>query len=216
MSNEKRRQKKLERKKQQRKQRHTTLAKNKSRGLAEQMADASRYPLLHTRYQETIFDVGIGHAMISRQLPDGQIAVAMFLLDVFCLGVKDALGFVVTPGIYRERFVDSEQGQGMVNAPPEEVRKLVEDSVAFGTYCGLQPCADYRRVKPIFGDIDATKCDRYFEFGVEEGIPNFIPGPYDSPQRIRQVLAELDERFGTDGFHFTVVNKSLDDTLLIE
>jgi hypothetical protein len=215
MSNEKRRQKKLERKKQQRKQRQTTLAKNKSRGLAEQMADASRYPLLHTRYQEIIFDVGIGHAMISRQLPDGRIAVAMFLLDVFCLGVKDALGFVVTPGIYRERFVDSEQGQQMVDAPPEEVRKLVEDSVAFGSYCGLQPCADYRRVKPIFGDIDAGNCQRHFEFG-REGVPDFIPGPYDSPQRIRQVRAELEERFGTDGYHFTMVTRSFDDSLLIE
>src|SRR5262245_23564829 len=37
-----------------------------------------------------LFESGIGTVVVSRKLTDGRIVAAVFLLDVWCLGVKDA------------------------------------------------------------------------------------------------------------------------------
>jgi hypothetical protein len=38
-----------------------------------------------------LFELGIGRLWFSRRLPDGRYAMAGFLVDTFCLGVKNAL-----------------------------------------------------------------------------------------------------------------------------
>ena len=38
----------------------------------------------------TLFDSGCGHLVVSRFKGDGRVEAGFFLLDVFCLGVKDA------------------------------------------------------------------------------------------------------------------------------
>ncbi|MBI5015420.1 MAG: hypothetical protein HZB55_08000 [Deltaproteobacteria bacterium] len=46
--------------------------------------------------------IGIGTVLVSRRLPDGDIAYAGFLVDPWCLGVKDALLRVCSEARYED------------------------------------------------------------------------------------------------------------------
>ena len=38
-----------------------------------------------------LWKAGIGHVLLSRQLGSGEVAFAVFLVDMYCFGVKDVM-----------------------------------------------------------------------------------------------------------------------------
>ncbi len=202
--NDKRRQKKLERRNAKRKERRRTLVKQKNRGLAERLLETNDSPILDSLVSETTWDEGMGQALLSRQLPNGDVAFGMFLLDTYCLGVKNAFGNVVSKAEYRAFLDDLEDRYEFVELPPEDVRCLIEDAVEFARDLGFEPHPDYRRVKPIFGDLDPLAAKERFEFGDDSGKPHFMAGPYDDPQRCYKILSILEHSCGKEGFNYTL------------
>jgi hypothetical protein len=198
------RQKKLERRTAKRQEKKHSLIKKRDAGIAERVADAAKYPVLHSRISEDLWHAGIGHVLLSRELPGGSIAVAMFLVDRYCLGVKDAFAKIVGGFTYESDFMrNSEPRIAWRDVSPATVRKLVEQAVAYAADLGLPPHSDYHKAKPIFGLIDAGESTEAFEFG-QDGKPHFVAGPYDSPERCRRIVAILTHRCGPDGFHYTI------------
>jgi hypothetical protein len=201
---EKKRQKRLERQKAKRKERQKALVKHKHRGLAERLAATASAPVLDCLVSESTWGTGMGQVLISRELPNGMIAFASFLLDVYCLGVKDAFGDIVPRSTYAEKLLDRlDEQYEMVEIAPAAARKLIEGAVDYAASLGLQPHSDYNKVKTIFGDIDADACEEEFEYG-SDGKPLFTAGPYDTPERCYQILSILEHTCGRDGFHYLV------------
>src|SRR6266702_451246 len=91
----KKRQKKLERRSAKRKEKRHHLVKEQNAGLPERLRDAAKFPVLHCWIGDAIREQGIGWVVLSRQLSNGSVAVASFLVDSYCLGVKDAFGEVL-------------------------------------------------------------------------------------------------------------------------
>ena len=71
--------------------------------MALQIATASKAPIHEALVPAKLFEVGIGNLFFSRALPDGHIALGCFLLDVFCLGVKNAFVTIVARDEYAQR-----------------------------------------------------------------------------------------------------------------
>ena len=92
--NEQRRQKKLALKKAKRNEERRVIARAESSGISGGMALASRWPVVQARVSATLWDQGMGYAVLVRRGPGGLAAMAMFLLDVYCLGVKDVIAHV--------------------------------------------------------------------------------------------------------------------------
>lgn len=166
-------------------------------------AEFERCPI-HAAYVDgDILERGIGYAAIARVLPDGRIAAGLFLVDAYCLGVKDAFLTVLSPSEFEERIVEGLKAEGLDPAPAPRARKLIEGAVAYARDLGFEPHPDYRDAAQVFGDIDAAECTETFTFG-REGKPLYISGPYDSEARIRAILAQLRRRCGEDGAHYIV------------
>ncbi len=198
-----RRQKKLERRKAKAKAKKEALARRKSRGMAARFEEAAaEAPILHCCTTDVLWDQGMSPVLISRKLKSGHVAFVIFLLDVYCLGVKD-----VTLGVGpRSRYDFQVHGKlsdqyRLVRLTPEAARKLVEGAVEYAHNLGLPPHPDYYKARPIFGDIDAESCREEFVYG-QDGKPYFVAGPYDSPWRCRQIIHTLTDRCGPDGFHY--------------
>jgi hypothetical protein len=198
----KKRQRKLERRAAKRKQRHRTLVKQRNRGLAELLGAACRAPVLDSYISEAVGRSGFGSVVLSRELPNGQVAVGVFLVDCHCLGVKDAMGNVLTRGEYEGLLETIEKGEDLEEWEPADVRKLVEDAVEYARKLGLEPHADYHRIRPIFGDIDPADSSEVFEFGGDDGKPLFVAGPYDTPERCYRILSILEHTCGPGGFNY--------------
>jgi hypothetical protein len=198
------RQKKLERRTAKRQEKKHRLVREQNAGLAERLTAAARYPVLHAWIGEALWTQGLGQVLLSRALPDGSVAFAVFLVDRYCLGVKDAFGNVLGRSLYDDKCVrDMRSKLPARDVSAATVRKLVEGAVAYAADLGLPPHPDYHKTKPILAGIDLTESAEEFEFG-KDGKPLFVAGPHDTPARCRQIVDTLVRTRGPDEFHLVL------------
>ena len=202
--NDQRRQKKLEAKRTKRKEQVRDVARLKSSGVGERMLAGCRWPVTESRVSDTLWTEGIGYAVLVRRGPSGTTAMSLFLLDVYCLGVKNVVMKAESEHSISALLAQmTEQGTRWTKVSPEHVRKLVESSVASALNLGLAPHRDCAAAMKLFGDIDASQCSTEFVFGCE-GKPRYISGPNDSRLRSKAVVDTLQRTCGPDGFHYVV------------
>jgi len=202
---EKRRQKKLARKAAKRKKALAARKPAYSGGggySAERlMAQAAASPIHKCLMPAGLFDLGMGSGVISRKMPDGEIGFGVFLIDVFCLGVKDAFFSVRPQGEY-ESFIDQiSEREGLKPVEPACAVKLIENAVAYARGLGLNPHPDYAFTKRIFGSIDSAACSQEFTFG-KDGKPLYMAGPDDTEADSRRIMDILTKKLGPGGFHY--------------
>ena len=207
------RQKKLERRTAKRQDKKHKIVRAQSAGLADRMTAAAKYPVLQAWVQDVYYTEGIGSVLLSRELPDGSVAVAVFLVDRYCLGVKNALADVFTRLRLRKQVraanagaVSSQQRVAGAGA------QLVESAVAYAGNLGFAPHPDYHKAKLLFGTIDANECTEEFELG-KDGKPFYVAGPNDSLQRSRQIISILNSKLGPGGFDYLVPLANPEDFL---
>jgi hypothetical protein len=165
---------------------------------------ASAFEIGSCMVSEGFFEKGMGYVVLGRRISPTKVAMAAFLLDVFCLGAKN--GFFVE--IDGEKFEDLVEGMEeaagpFVDTDPGCARKLVEGAVDYAKQLGFGPHEDYPPAHALFGDIDAGSCATVYKFG-KDGKPLFIAGPNDTPARIRRTLRTLAEKVGEDNFDYVV------------
>jgi hypothetical protein len=163
-------------------------------GVAAEWSAAVHGPIADVFVPEGLFETGMGSVWFSRELADGRYALAMFLVDSFCLGVKNALYAIMEPDKYRvqmENFLHM-SGEQFVPRSPEYARKLVETATAYASELGFDPHPDYRMAKLIFGEVEASACEERFVFGRGDQ-PVYMPGPGDTPAIQRRVLQQLEK-----------------------
>jgi hypothetical protein len=127
-----------------------------------------------------------GTVILSRKSGDS-LAVALFLVDTGCMGVKSAFCRTMSANDYADFVARFRGNENLVEARPECLRKLVEGARAYAANLGFPPDPDYYSAKRLFGDLDSSKCSCKFEFG-ETGKPYYVSGPNDTPARIRSVI----------------------------
>lgn len=197
-------QKKRAKKAQKRKEVKKQGAAQAQLGLAPEWLAAARAPVAEVFTPVKISELGLGSVWFSRRLPDGRYALSVFLLDTFCLGVKNVMFGIDDADQYRERlkqFLHISEEE-FVPRDPAYARKLVESALAYARGLGFDPHPDYRIAKMIFGDVDASACEEEFAFG-RDGKPFYVPGPGDSPTMQRRVMKQL-EKLDMDPFGLLV------------
>ncbi|MFI1184541.1 hypothetical protein ACH4UT_34125 [Streptomyces sp. NPDC020799] len=129
--------------------------------------------------------------------------VAGFLLDVWCLGVKNA--FAPEPmsesrlaghrGLYFSAF------EGHVQVPADLARALVSGAAAYARGFGFEPegelAEEFTEAAVLLGEPAGPSP---IGFG-RDGKPFFVNGPYDDPEAVLQTLRRA---VGDDGFHFEI------------
>ena len=207
------RQRKLERRNAKRKEKRHHLAVKQGAGLAERLTEAARYPVQDTWISEGLWDEGLGWVVLSRELPGGMVAFASFLVDRFCLGVKDAFANIMPRTDYETDFLREMKSKiSLKPASAALARKVVEGAVAYAFDLGFPPHPDYHRSKLLFGTIDPNEWTEEIEFG-DEGQPHFIAGPYDSQSRCRQIEDTLLRSCGPDRFQISLPREMFESGL---
>lgn len=195
------RQKKLERKNAKQRSRRREIA-TRSGDLTDRFRRVGDAPVRHCCVTKDIFDKGMGQLLLSRGHAGGPVAFVVFLLDTYCLGVKDVTLGVQTDALYVTQLYNKLLNNfEMLNLKPECGRNLVEGAVEYAQALGLPPHRDYQKASAIFGDLDPAACTQSFTYG-RDGKPFFAAGPYDNPGRCERILRTLCDHVGPDGFHY--------------
>lgn len=159
---------------------------------------------LHEALGADALDEGITNLVLSRRAPDGSIGAGVFLVDTYCLGVKDAFFTLFGNEEKYAEFKDNLTASNpapLVSHHPSCFRKLLEGAIDYARDLGFSPHKDYKSAAPMLGDIEAAPCPERFEYG-KDGQPLFISGPNDSPARVRKVIDTLERRCGSGNYQF--------------
>jgi hypothetical protein len=126
------------------------------------------------------------------------VRVCEFLVDTWCLGVKNALG----PKPVERRKLPSFYADAFRSYPgaPVEVPLVLAQRIVFGAIgyargLGFEPHADFAKAAGHLGEWDGV-CD--LEFG-RDGMPMYIEGPHDDTWRIMHTLRQ---NVGDGNFHY--------------
>ena len=182
--------------------RRKAAAADRQLPLAGQMRRLAAAPLHSCLMQEDAFERGISAVILTREA-EGGLVLASFLIDVHCLGVKDVLFHHSDRAEIEDVIAAMEQNAPFIAVDPSYARKLLRDCVAYARSLGIEPHPDYAATELLFGDASADACDATFVFGYE-GKPLYVPGPSETPAKIRQRLEQLHRTLGEDGFHFAM------------
>lgn len=178
--------------------------------LATRMRRMAGEPIHSCLISEELFEIGQGYVILTRKAADGRMAAVVFLLDTYCVGVKDVI-LHMGEASKIEHFLEAVGDvQPMAAIEPPRARKLLRDLVAWSRSIGLDPHPDYAAAEPLFGDVPADASDESFSFG-EDGRPVLIPSPTDTPARARKWIEALIRTVGDDGFEYVPTAGGNDD-----
>jgi hypothetical protein len=174
-----------------------------SASLVGRIRVASKGAVVRCVMPSTLFEIGIGHVVVARALPSGLLGCAYFLVDVFCLGVKDVFYAEMGEQELRSRLAEQYDAQRFIDVEPARARKLIRDAAAYAAGLGLPAAKDTPAIEAIFGDVDASACTETFTFG-KDGKPFFVSGPNDTPARIRAITRTLQASRGGGDWDYLV------------
>jgi len=141
---------------------------------------------------------GIAGALVARRHRPGRVSVCGYLVDTWCLGVKNALGpRLMNEGRlpeFRERFFAAFDADPM-QAPIELVQHLVWGAVEYARMLGFEPHHD---LLAAGGHLEPLQGPSAIRFG-KDGRPFYVEGPYDNATRN---LRTLERSVGKDNFSF--------------
>jgi hypothetical protein len=168
-------------------------------GLPARVLRASQTPIRYCLLTESLFETGMGTLILARGATSHHLVLGSFLLDVFCLGIKDVTLASLESDEF-DRYVDvTDAGAPLASLEPAHARKLLRDLASWSQSIGFPPHRDFVPVERLFGDVSANASEVDFQFG-SDGKPLYIPGPFDSATLIRRRIEQLQKHLGDGGF----------------
>ena len=152
---------------------------------------------------------GLARIVVTRSQENGKIMVAAFLVDIFCLGVKNAF---CNEGLGR-RQIEAQLLPGYYqNEEPTRVginyvKEIIYGAVDYARGLGFDPHPDFELSRHVLGSEEISRT-RNLTFGGPEGKPLYVAGPDDDTATI---LRKLRKRLGEDGFNFITPEEDWED-----
>ena len=138
---------------------------------------------------------------IARQSPTGYIVVAGFIVDLACLGVKNALtvGFA-SLSQYRQQYRNSlMDSQPMTTCSLDLAAKVINTGIDYAKSLGFSPHPDSQEALTLLQDAQPEACNEEVPVGGQNGKPFFIAGPYDD---VEDVIATLEQHVGSGNYDY--------------
>jgi hypothetical protein len=192
-------QKRIAKQKAKRAEKRLSLMRRTSTDPMIRLQRADKWPVVRALAGAELWETGIGDLAIARQESEGQFVFGIYLVDVFCLGVKNAMWRAGTLGDFEELIDHIEQNQKMRPISPACLVKIVKGAVEYAQSYGFAPHADYRHASMLLEGIEPAACPQEFTFG-HDGRPLYIQGPHESPAEVRAIM----DRVQLAGGHYTL------------
>ncbi len=173
------------------------------------LRQAGQWPLLecliHAEWQDTY---QITQILVARKSPRGNVAIGTFIVDLACLGVKNAYAalFHSVAEYRRELRSDMTSRQEMVKCDLDLAAKVIETAVNYAGSLGFKPNKDIKDALLVMGETHPEECATDVPVGGEDGQPMFIAGPYDD---VKQIMRKLSRKVGESNYHFMAPIDSL-------
>ena len=163
------------------------------------LQSAEKRPVTSAVVSTEIWKRGIGSLAIARRESEGQLVFAVFLVDVYCLGVKNAFWKPGTQHDYDDLIRRMNGTQKMAAIAPACLLKIVQGAVDYAGSFGLPPHPDFHHAAKLLAGIDPSACPEQFTFG-RNGKPFYVQGPHESSAEAAAIM----QRVQAAGGHYLV------------
>ena len=144
---------------------------------------------------------GLAQIFVTR-VEGNQYLVGSYLVDYWCLGVKNALAPRKLNRTKYEAMVEkaySKFHQDYREITLEQAQAIIFGAVEYAQELGLKPHRDWSKAKDHLGQPSENLLP--IEFG-RQGKPFYVSGPYDNPDKI---VAKLRETVGDGNFDYLML-----------
>lgn len=197
---EKRKRQKALKRRTQRKQARRQTRAAKPIPASVHIRQARNYPIEGCWIQPDWQEGGLAVIVIARRQPDGDLVFGNYMVDYYCLGLKDTYSNATVPS---SRFHDDYlskvfQTDPPVNISPALAHEIIYGAIEYAAQFDFHPHADFKLSRYVLDPPDRHPRTGQVEFGYE-GQPLYIQGPHDKPEAI---LRQLDRTAGEGNYNF--------------
>ena len=143
---------------------------------------------------------GLVQIVVAREQPDGDICFGVYLVDKYCLGLKNTFA---RAGFSRARY-ESEVRDGIFHEMAsaecrlELACQMIYASIEYAAQFGFEPEKDFALSQYLLPPRGELEEPYKLTFG-KDGKPFFIAGPRDNAQ---QIVRQLEKTAGPGNFHY--------------
>jgi hypothetical protein len=185
-----RQQKRMAKHKAKRSAKRALLLRRDSKDPNIRLQGAERWPIVGALVGTELWSGGIGYLCIARQGSDGELIFAAYLVDVYCLGVKNAFWRTGTRKDFEDAIQHLSQSQRMREIAPACLAKIVKGAVEYAHSFGFSPHPDYHHASMLLDGIDPSTCPEEFTFG-RDGKPFYIQGPNETFAQAQAIMQRV-------------------------
>ena len=145
---------------------------------------------------------GMSEIVVSRKRPNGKILFGVYLIDTYCLGVKDVMYHYDYDIEDFEEIVEKvfSNFKGYVECPYNDAHNFIYSAIEFAADAGLDPARDFEKVGEYILEEDTDDIPlKHYPMG-HNGKYLLIEGPTHTE---RKYVKMLKERLG-DNFQYIV------------
>ncbi len=177
-----------------------------SPSLAKLLLRARKYPIYKCRISKTAEKEGMAIIHITRQLPNGNLIFAAYVIDMWCMGLKHTHCHVdMTISEYQEYCVDEFEKTSVKYEDCDFTfaNQLIYGAIDYAASLGFKPDKDFRLTKYVLEEQDKVPPNSEIEFG-HDGKPFYVSVPDDN---VDAILDTLNRKVGQGNYKFTSVDE---------
>jgi hypothetical protein len=143
--------------------------------------------------------IGLIEVLVAREQPDGNICYGFYLIDNFCLGLKNTLARTSLPPARYQKDVESKfRGTPPVKCSPELAHQMIYGAMDYAAKYGFSPQKDFELTQYLLAPRGELAEPYKLTFG-QDGKPMFVAGPYDDAKAI---IKQLEQTAGPGNFNY--------------
>jgi len=157
--------------------------------------------LVNTGWKES----GMANVVIARKHSNGNVTFAIFLVDLYCLGVKDTTYmFNVDEQIYREKIQRFDELDEFTQIQYNLAHNIIYSALEFAGDFGFNPDKLFTNVTQYLLEEDTEDIELIdVECGLH-GKPAYFQGPNDSKATVDRIMNQLERNAGRGNYDYTL------------
>ncbi len=161
---------------------------------------ARQMPIEGAWVQQGWQEQGVARILLARAQPNDDILFGEYIVDYFCVGVKDSS---YASNLNGETFLNEALPRLYSGTPPLDIsenlaHEIIWGAVEYAGELGFEPHRNFRESVRILEPADALPRSGAIEFGYQ-GRPFYMPGPSDNQVA---VIRRLIEAVGLGNFYY--------------
>ncbi len=203
--NEKRRQKTILRKRKKVKERKRSLSHStNSDSFSNKMKlvrNAKNLPVYECLISDNWKDSGLARILLSRKQPNNESIIGVFLVDVYCLGLKNTFcNSNIAIGDYQNLKLKMFQESSPIVCHSGLANRIIYGAIEYAKKLGFEPQKDFSLSQFVLDETSDMDLSFDIEFG-KDGKPLYISGPDDNTDYI---IKKLIKNVGEGNFDYLV------------